>query len=150
MNGFQRILVPLNIDAERHPSLATAAMMAKTFDAQLVLVHVFETPGYHGPEVIELVDGRPNHSEAELSHWRTAKAMLHQVEALAAEGLKARGMLVHGVVEESIFDLVRQEGVGLVVIGVRSRGGLERMLGGNLVTHMVNGSPCPVLVVPHP
>ena len=150
MNGFQKILVPLNIDAERHPSLPVAAATAKAFGASLVLVHVFETPGYHGPELIELRDGRPNHPEEEFASWRTAKAMLHQVETLAREGLEARGRLVHGVVEEAIFDLVRREGISLVVIGVRSRGGLERMLGGNLVTHMVNGSPCPVMVVPHP
>jgi universal stress protein A len=142
---IRKILVMIDLDLVTTPLIELAHLTANAFGAQLELIHVFETPGYHGPEVLDLSLDQ----DAEVSHWRTAKMMIALLRGLAAEGIKARGRMAFGVVEEEVCRLAEQEGFDLIVIGNHSRKGLDRFVNSSVSAALIRASPCPVLVLPH-
>jgi len=145
MNPIRKILVTIDLDLATAPVLALARQMATAFKAQVELVHVFETDGYHGPTVLDLASSH----EAEVAPWRTAKVMVALLEELANDGIVGRGRMAFGVVEEEVAQLARDEAFDLIVIGSHSREGLDRFLQGSVAGALLRTAPCPVLVLPH-
>ena len=125
--------------------LDLAIQMAHAFAAQVELVHVFETAGYHGPAVLEAGQGKA----PELQNWRTARLMVGLLDQLAAAGLKARGRMAMGVVEEEVSRLARDGAFDLILIGSHSRQGLDRLMAASVAAALIRTAPCPVLVLPH-
>ena len=135
----------IDLDLVTSPLIDLAGQAAVAFDARLELIHVFETPGYQGPEILDLA----KEQEQAAGPWRTAKAMLGLLKGLAAKGIKARGRMAFGVVEEVVSHLARQEGFDLIVIGNHSREGLDRFVHSSVSAALIRSAPCPILVLPH-
>ena len=149
MTRFQKILVPINLDFETAPILDMAAMLAAAFGAQVVLAHVFETPGYDGPASMETKDSLDPAFQEEVKHWRTAQAMMKLLKEMERRGVAAKGRMVFGDAEETLSRLAKREAFDLIVVGSRSRQGLERFLTGSVAEDLLRSSPCPVLILPH-
>jgi len=144
MKPIQKILVTIDLDLVTAPVLELARRTAQAFGASLELVHVFETPGYQGPAVLDL-DTAP----AVLEAWRTARVMMGLLRPLAADGLAARGRMLEGVAEEEIRALAQAERFDLIIIGSHSREGLDRFVNASVAASLIRTAPCPVLVLPH-
>jgi nucleotide-binding universal stress UspA family protein len=145
MKPFTRILVTIDLDLITAPVLELARQMAVAFGAAVELVHVFETPGYHGPVLLDLASA----SDPVLKQWRTAKVMMGLLKGLAEGGITARGRLLEGVVEEEVGKLARDEGFDLIIIGSHSREGLDRFIRSSVAAALIRTASCPVLVLPH-
>lgn len=145
MNPFQKILVSIDSDLVATPIVDLARQVALAFGAQVELVHVFESSGYHGPEVLELADDQ----DPKLEHWRTARAMMGLLKNLAASGIRVRARLTLGVVEEEVSRLAREEGFDLIILGSHSRKGLDRLVQSSVAAALIRMASCPVLVLPH-
>jgi nucleotide-binding universal stress UspA family protein len=148
MTTFKKLLVPIDLELDSTPILALAGQLAMAFGATLELVHVFETDGYEGPELLETRDLHDPARRKVLAHWHTAMTMLKHLEALEQRGVAARGRMTFGTAEETLATLARKEGFDLIVVGSRSLGGLDRFLSGSVAEGLIRISPCPVLVVP--
>jgi nucleotide-binding universal stress UspA family protein len=149
MKAFGKILVPIDLDLTPGPIIEMAGMVAHAFGAKVTLVHVFETEGYHGPEVLDPNAARTPGLEQELKHWRTARAMMDLLEALGRRGTPAVGRMAFGTTEETVTRLAAKEGFDLIVLGSRGRDGLARFLEPSVAAAIVRIAPCPVLVIPH-
>ena len=144
MKPIRKILVMIDLDLATSPVLDLARATAQAFSAHAELLHVFETPGYHGPAILDLTT-----PPAELEPWRTAKVMAGLLRRLAEAGLSARGRMAEGVVEEEACALARAEAFDLIIIGSHSREGLDRFMNASVAGALIRTAPCPVLVLPH-
>jgi len=145
MKPIARILVTIDLDLATDPVLELAIRMAAAFGAQVEVIHIFETPGYHGPAVLE---AGQSHAP-ELEHWRTARLMVGLLDQLAAAGFKSRGRMAFGVVEEEVSRVARDEAFDLIIIGSHSRQGLDRLMAASVAAGLIRLAHCPVLVLPH-
>jgi nucleotide-binding universal stress UspA family protein len=75
---------------------------------------------------------------------------IEQVEIdLRARGIKVDCRILEGTsAAEALQEAVEDEDAGLLVVGSSRRSGLNRVLAGGTAMRMLNGSPCPVAVVP--
>jgi len=149
MKAFSKLLVPIDLDLDSTPVLELAGLLAAAFGARIELAHVFEAPGYEGPAVLEARQLLDPAQRPGLERWRTAMTMLGHLRTLEARGLAVRGRMAFGVAEETLAELARKEAFDLIVVGSRSREGLDRFVSGSVAERLLRIAPCPVLVVPH-
>jgi nucleotide-binding universal stress UspA family protein len=143
---FGRILCPVDFsDASVH-ALAVALTLAQEASAHLLVLHVVE-PRPHGEDVAMLA----------------AVERMEIQEAAEADALQRLRMLIpsdartycsiatqvrHGRAHREILAAILEDCSELVVIGVRSRGAVNRMLFGSTTAPVVRGAECPVLTIP--
>lgn len=145
MKPIRKILVPIDLDVHTEPVMDLVRTVALAFGAAVELIHVFETPGYHGPALLDLsFEHAP-----ELEHWRTARAMIRLLKQLASDGIPALGRMAFGVVEEEVGSLADKEKVDLIIVASHSREGLDRFVQSSVAAALLRRAHCPVLVLPH-
>lgn len=67
--------------------------------------------------------------------------------AIRRDGLNVRTRLLGGRPASEIVRLAAQDDVGILILGARGHGALERMVLGSVSAEVVDQAPCPVLVV---
>jgi nucleotide-binding universal stress UspA family protein len=150
MLPFKKILAAVQVDSDSTAVVDLAGALAKWDQAELELIHVFETPGYEGPKELIWGEGRVQSAEGNLEPWRSAQAMARMLERLGPLGLPSlRGSLVHGVVETTLAEWVHKGGFGLLIVGTHVHSRLEGLISGDVARELVRICPCPLLVVPH-
>lgn len=150
MLPIKKILAAVQVDSDSAPLLDFAGTLAKWNEAELELIHVFETAGYEGPRELAWVDGQVQALGGTLGPWRSAQAMARMLEQLGALGLPSlRGRMVHGVVETTLVDWISKGGFGLLILGTHRHSRLEGLLSGDVARELVHICPCPLLIVPH-
>jgi len=139
---FTRIVCATDFSDTAEAAWDLAIELARTHQAELVLVHVFsEMPVY--PEVavasIQSV-------WQEQRQWAEEQLAGH-VEAAAEHGLPARSLLRTGSAPEEIVQAAGDESADLVVVGTHGRTGINRLVIGSVAERVVRVAPCPVLTV---
>ena len=139
---FTRIVCATDFSDTAEAAWDLAIELARTHQAELVLVHVFsEMPVY--PEVavasIQSV-------WQEQRQW-AEEQLAGRVEAAAEHGLPARSLLRTGSAPEEIVQAAGDESADLVVVGTHGRTGINRLVIGSVAERVVRVAPCPVLTV---
>lgn len=116
--------------------LPYACMLAKQFDAELLLLHGL-VPDVIAAEPPMIIDTQ---AEAE-------EAMRSLQASPMMEGIRHREFVARGVLEEVLEELCQQEGVGLIVAGTHGRGKLEKFLIGSVAERIFRTAKCPVLSI---
>ena len=143
---LDRILCPIDFsDTSRH-ALQHAAAVARWYDAQLTVLHVF-TPPYippvvSSPEVLRAAVP----TDVGMQLRDRAGAWL----AAVGEGLKAEVAVVMGPAMSSILDRAKSMSADLIVIGTHGHSGLDRLLLGSVAERVLRKATCPVMTVPPP
>ena len=147
MKPIRKILVPVDFSEPSHAALSYAAELAKSFDAIVDVLHVWEVPAFLPARGIAL-EGAADQSLMELVKTNSEGAL----EQFVADATK-RGVRIHGARSElgtpsrTIVDLAREGGYDLVVIGTHGRTGLSHALIGSVAERVVRHAHCPVLSV---
>lgn len=68
-------------------------------------------------------------------------------KAVSAAGMTAKVIKGHGEVAPTILEILKKEGIDMLVVGGKGRGGLGDILLGSIATKLINLSPIPVMVV---
>ncbi len=125
--------------------LPAAALLARLYDAPVVVVRVLETmQPFYDPlrgEVVWLSDDEPR---LELP---AEELLARPLAALAAQGTAARAVVRLG---RAVDELVAEAGrwpEPVLVLASHGRGGLGRAVLGSVTDRVVRRAPCPVLVV---
>jgi nucleotide-binding universal stress UspA family protein len=133
------VIVALDGSADSLRALAAGQALALAFGACLRLVHVVDAVvpfARHPPQgVVELLR---RHGEEIL---REAK------DTLSAQPEEVVEELREGVPKEELLAACRENAPALAVIATRGVGGFSGLLVGSTARSLVNGAPCPVLVV---
>lgn len=140
---YRKILVPLDGSALAEVALRHAGSLAWAYGAEVTLLRVIQ---------ISWPLNAPDAGiEGNLALDRAREEARTYLKALCGE-LREQKIVAHAVVlsgpaAETIVDYARQEGVDLIVMSNRGRSGLSRWVFGSVAERVLQGAPCPVLLV---
>jgi nucleotide-binding universal stress UspA family protein len=145
--AITRILVPIDFSPSARAALEYAAFLTARFGAALDVLHVWEPPGYVGPDTLALLPvsaGQPG--------WdQTRGEVSREVEQfLGKAGAKPKNLSIRveaGEPSDTILHIARETSVDLVVMGTHGRTGLSRLLIGSVAEAVLRRSTCPVLTI---
>jgi nucleotide-binding universal stress UspA family protein len=141
---IRRILHPSDFSSASRAAFAKAVELAKENRAEVVVTHVL-TP------VAPMADGYISakaYEDMVAAGQRYAKKHLDGLVAKAKRaGVRARALLLEGVVSDRIVHAARAKRADLIVIGTHGRTGLARFVLGSVAGRVVSHARCPVLTV---
>lgn len=138
---IRRILVPLDGSPAAEAALGHAVAIAASLEAALSVLRVVEAHAGLDPSV-GTVDWRLQRVEA--------SAYLQEVkDRLEPEGLEVETEVVEGTTADAVACLVRDRGVGLVVISTHGRGGATGVPFGGTAHKILSSASTSVMIV-HP
>ena len=146
---FQRILVPVDYSPCSRVSLRAAAALAKSLDASLDIVHVWDRPSYVSDVVMTTSDPLSSKSLIAMiqqNAQRDLDEFLRSAEV--GSGAPLTGRLLSGDPASALLHELKQGSHDLVVVGSHGRTGLSHLLIGSVAEKLVRLSPVPVLIVP--
>jgi universal stress protein A len=145
--AISRVLVPIDFSPSSRAALEYAAFVAGSVGASLEVVHVWEPPGYVGPDALALLpvgSGVPGREQTQAEVQREVEG----VRARAAVRPRATSVRVEaGEPSDVILHLAGDGGADLIVMGTHGRTGLGRLLIGSVAEAVLRRSTCPVLTI---
>lgn len=142
MIQIRRIVCPTDFSATAARAVAYAAEMARTFDADLVLLHVVPELTYP-LRSFGMASAFP-HLQEEL-HKRADEELQKAKNGLA--GTKVTTLLRDGEAHAQVLECAKETGADLIVIGTHGHTGLKHAFLGSTAEKVVRLSECPVLTV---
>ncbi len=138
--AYRRILLAVDLTEESGAVAERAAALAKSFDAQLHVIHVIEplslAYGADFPMDLSVVQEQIQ-----------AQAESHLAEFCAGVGVPAhRRHLIFGRPETEIHRIAEQDDMDVIVVGSHGRHGLALLMG-STAGGVLHGATCDVLAV---
>jgi nucleotide-binding universal stress UspA family protein len=139
-----KVLCAVDFSEPSREALHFAADLARQYDAELTLIHVYTIPGYTFPEGVmvagpEVMNDLLQEIDRSLESWKQ--------DAIARAVKTVRTVSIQGSAAPEIVRFAEDRGVDLIVVGTHGRGGLAHVLLGSVAEKVVRKAPCPVLTV---
>jgi len=144
---LRRICVATNFNPESDAAVATASSLARTYEAHIDLVTVVEPPPLYA-KVLSPIQSRITDIDAVVERVRQRLVEVGQQPPL--EHLPVVAQVRIGSPFAEIIAHARERHDELVVVGAKSRTGLEGFLLGHTAERVLRKSPVPVLVAKKP
>lgn len=147
MPSVNRVLVPIDFSPSARAALEYATFLAGRFGAELDVLHVWEPPGYVGPDTLALLPvpaGQPGWDQTRTDVTREVEHFLAKTTA------KPRQLSVRvesGEPSDTILQVAKDGGADLIVMGTHGRTGFSRLLIGSVAEAVLRRSTCPVLTI---
>jgi universal stress protein A len=151
MLTIQRILAPIDFSECSRAALEVAAGLAQRFDAELVVLHVWEAPVYSGvaglPDLTVQLCDEPPSTRAEFERSRAGRELDRMLAAVDRTRVNALKRVDVGDACEAIVRAAESGGHDLIVMGTHARSGLSHLVMGSVAEQVLRRAPCPVLIV---
>ena len=135
------IMVPVDFSSYSKQAVNYAAMIAKKFNAGIVVAHVIDSLSYSVTDTLKVIEHRR-------ALETIAGTLLDNLsKQLREKNLKVKTYLVRGAPYREILKKTQLEKVDLIVMGTHGRTGVAHLLLGSVAERVVRLSPCPVLTV---
>ena len=145
---FKKILFCTDFSENSHLAFTYALDLAKTYQVQLLILHVTPNPLYPYSDQLSLYLSEEKMEELEGSEREKVDRELNTHYLQKMDGFKDyKVLLKKGVAFYEIIQTVKEESVDLVVMGTHGRTGLDHILFGSTAEKVVRKSPCPVLTI---
>jgi len=141
MLPFQTILHPTDFSDRSQNAFRVACGLARDYDAQLMVMHVWSRPTLVYGEVVVVPQ--------EEDYYRQAEKNLHQFCAGAGD-LRIQQRLVEGEEVSAILHVAKEAQADLIVMGVHPRNVFGRLFLGSVAEKVVRGATCPVMTIRMP
>lgn len=138
MVRLARILVPVDFSGPSDAAVEEAIFIAKRFDAQIELLHVWRPEP--SPDPAEPATSLTSFARSDVGH-----EMRKYLERAESQGVTVRGRLAHGDPEALILEC--SDDYDLVVMGTRGRSGVAHVLKPSVAEHVVRKANVPVLTI---
>ncbi len=144
---MQRILLPISFPITAQRVAYEAAILARRFQAEIILLHVVTPPGH--------VPGMPIHGHAlseqdwQVGAIKEARQNLDQALLPELEGRSVRRLLHNGDPAREIIRTAREENVDLIAMSPRSHGVLYPLLLGSTAAKVLHHAECAVWMDRH-
>ena len=150
---FRKILVPIDFSPCSEEAFRVALTLAKTFQSELLLLHVVDTSAlatFNQLGLLAVPSDAQGQKRRLRHHARLNVRRLLEVEA--AKGVTAKRIIVEGGPFVEIAKTARIEKVDLVVMGSYGgrSGNVDKIFFGSTAEKVVRTAGCPVLTVPLP
>ncbi|MFO0572112.1 MAG: universal stress protein [Polyangiaceae bacterium] len=144
---MRRILVPVDFSACSRAALEHAAMLAKSFNATIDLLYVWEAPAFVAPEAMVGAAGTTQ-TLAQLASDQAEVAMREFAAQAREEGIEIAATRVEqGDPAHTIVELAERENYDLIAMGTHGRSGFAHFLLGSVAEKVVRRAARPVLTV---
>lgn len=144
MIEFKKILFPVDFSENSEKIVPYVHAMADKLNSGIIVVHVVgelrDFPEFDLPH-ISITD-----FEAEIAKAAELR-MSEFIDNLFKEVQNLESRVLIGDVSEVINDLVKNEGIDLIVMGTHGRKGLDRIIFGSVAERVVKTASCPVMTV---
>ena len=140
MEGYEKILVPLDGSETSEAILPEIEKLASAFGASICLLGVVSTPIYPGPVVTyqTIVD----------YFIKEAKEYLHKIEKrLKDKGFTVESHVQQGNVAQQILEHCDRKEIGLIAMSTHGRSGVKRWLLGSVAEKIIHHATKPVFLV---
>ena len=148
-NDIKKVLTPIDFSENASLVAESAAYVAGTFKASLVLVFVVQNfEDYSGFFVPEM--SMPN---VEQQLFVAAQERMEEFRKEHEDTFKAAGVnsvsckVIAGEVAERIVDYADEQGVDLIVMGTHGYKGLEKIMFGSVADKVVKSISCPIMTI---
>lgn len=146
MARVTKILAPTDFSEHSRRALDYAVFLARTFGAELTVLHVFEPPVHFGPEMKVQVGDGTTVLLSEFLERQALEALQSLTQQLEADTeLRVSKRLMHGNPVEAILQAAKEGPYDLIVLGTHGRTGLSHLFAGSVAERVVRLAPCPVL-----
>jgi nucleotide-binding universal stress UspA family protein len=150
---FTKILVPVDFSPCSEEAFRVALTLAKTFQAQLLLLHVIDTSALATFNQLGLL-AVPSDAQGQKRRLRHhARLNVRQLlESESTKGVNVTRIVLEGGPFVEIAKTARMEKVDLVVMGSYGgrSGNVDKIFFGSTAEKVVRTAGCPVLTVPLP
>ncbi len=141
--AWNRICCAIDFSEPSRLAMLEAADLARRFESELTLLHVYEPPSPQSAEMPpELLEDEPRDVDASMERWRA--------EANRVAGRAVNSTVLSGKPAAEIVQYARARGFDLLVVGTHGRTGLGHVLLGSVAERVVREASCPVLVQRRP
>lgn len=138
---MEKILFPTEFGPLGSKAESNAIKMAKTFDAELVLLHAFNVPSGLSSLFSDI-------NEDEIRKRAQIALDKYAEELRAKGGIKVSTAVQHNNrPEDAIVEVAKELNVKYVIFGTKGGSGLRDTLLGSAVNHVIRQTPCPVLTI---
>lgn len=146
MAAFDPILCASDFSPVCQSALTLSLSVAQEADARLILLHALDLPAMDPglmplqPVIVDPIDR---------TGWRR-EALTRLKAGLPDDGAfrcRPEAMVVPGHPSETILRVAEENDVKLIVMGVHTRGAIDRMLFGSTARQVIHAARCPVLSV---
>jgi nucleotide-binding universal stress UspA family protein len=148
---YQKIMVTLDGSELAAKALPEARRMAGLFGAEVLLLRVvdnkYERELHAAPEpVAGQASGRTQfHTNQQLQAVIAAQGAL--AADMTSQGIRATSLVEAGEPAHVIVETAAREAADLLVMSTHGRTGLRRLVYGSVAERVLQGAPCPVLLV---
>jgi nucleotide-binding universal stress UspA family protein len=148
---YHKIMVTLDGSELAAKALPEARRMAGLFEAEMLLVRVvddmYKRELQHASEtMVDQVSAyAQSHTNQQLQAVVAAQDAL--VSELTSLGLRATSLVEAGEPAQVILEIAAREAADLLVMSTHGRTGLRRLVYGSVAERVLQGAPCPVLLV---
>jgi nucleotide-binding universal stress UspA family protein len=143
---FDSILCASDFSAACRKALDMAILMGQEADARLILLHALQLPEYD-PGIVPVP--RPVSTRSEYSEF--LKDALRRLRGgLPADAVcrcRPEPVVAEGRPADVILETASREDVKLIVMGVQTRGALDRLIFGSTTRSVMQAAACPVLSI---
>jgi nucleotide-binding universal stress UspA family protein len=129
------ILHPTDFSPHAEQAYRTARVLARDYNARLIVVHVLTPPPFVTAREKERALAEPD------GRVRDLRTRLR--------GLSHTYKILQGRPAAEIVAAAKKVGADLIVMGTHGRSGLTRVLLGSVAESVLRKAPCPVLTVKH-
>lgn len=141
---MKTILVPTDFSSNAETALHFAILLAKKLKAKILLAHAYQlsTASAAAPHNLladEIV-------ESKLKAERSMKALCVHIDH--AEGVPYEYFLEVGNNLDVLLQIIKEKGVGLVVMGTRGNNKLSSAIFGSTTSSLMAKANCPILALP--
>ncbi len=141
---WRKVLCPIDFSQPARAAMDAAVEIARQVDAELVLFHAYQLPGYTLPEgsVVaspKMLQDLADQAEAHLVDWKGIAESAGAPRVSAEKGI--------GEPAFEIVEVARELGCDLIVLGTHGRTGLAHALLGSTAERVVRRAACPVLTI---
>ncbi len=146
MEGFKKILCPVDYSVCSKEALKYAAFLAQRDKAKLYLIHVIDIRMYGHEAPLSFEMPRPSEETLKKVREDLANTILKETRAK----LEIETMVTMGIPAVEIINAAKEKGIDLIVMGTHGRTGIAHVVIGSVAENVVRKAPCPVLTVRHP
>lgn len=141
----RKILCAVDFSDNAQKALAMASDYARTFSADLHVVHSIPSHTIKSRWAVWEAIGKVDEERFDMQMQSEAEAELSRMTERS--GIQHSGKVLHGNPAETICDCAEEGGYDLVVMGARGLSYIQGILIGSTTESVLRSSPCPVLIV---
>ena len=146
---FRHILCPTDLKERAYNSVKKAVQIAHQFNSRITMLNVHkEFMDKHEREMlrVSVEKVKEKYRQIAVDSRAEMKAVIHE---LHADDIELTYLLRKGTPAETIIEVTSEEDVDLIVMCTDGRDNMRDFVTGTITEHVINNSPCPVLVIPY-